>query len=217
MRCDDTTPVSAPRLPSSTAAMVSTDTQRRTPSGFVLVGAMAALMWVLEILDAALGGDLDRHGIEPREVDGLDGILFSPFLHGGFGHLIGNTIPFLMLGALIALGGAARVLAVTAVVVVVGGIGTWVTGPDGSVHIGASGVVFGYAAYLISRFYYTRNLLHLGAGVAVVLVWGTTLLIGFVPTPGVSWQGHFFGAVGGVVAARLVHRRRARGGEFTRA
>ena len=196
--------------------MVSTDTdRRRTPSGFALVGAMAALMWVLEILDAAAGVDLDRFGIEPREPSGLDGILFSPFLHGGFGHLIGNTIPFLALGLLIALGGAVRVLAVTAIVMVVGGLGTWLTGPENSVHIGASGVVFGYAAYLISRFLYTRNLLHLGAGVAVVLVWGTTLLIGFVPTPGVSWQGHFFGAVGGVVAARALHRRRARRGELS--
>lgn len=197
--------------------MVSTDTARRAPSGFALVGAMAALMWVLEILDAALGGDLDRFGIEPRETSGLDGILFSPFLHGGFGHLVGNTVPFLMLGCLIALGGAVRVLAVTAVVMGVGGIGTWITGPENSVHIGASGVVFGYAAYLISRFVYTRNLLHLGAGVAVVLVWGTTLLIGFVPTPGVSWQGHFFGAVGGVVAARVVHRRREGAARLTRA
>ena len=169
---------------------------------------MAALMWVVEIADTVAGGDLDRHGIEPRHADGLVGILAAPFLHGGFGHLIGNTIPFLMLGALIALGGAARVLLVTAIVAGVGGLLTWLLAPGDSIHIGASGVVFGYAAYLIARFVYSRNLLHLAAGIVVVLVWGTTLLIGFVPTPGVSWQGHLFGAVAGVVAARVVHRRR---------
>jgi membrane associated rhomboid family serine protease len=181
--------------------------RRRPPSGFALVGAMAALMWVSEIVDTALGGDLDRYGIEPRDADGLIGIVTSPFLHGGFGHLLGNTIPFLMLGAIIALGGAARVLAVTGIVALVGGAATWLIAPGDSIHIGASGIVFGYAAYLIARFAYSRNLLHLAAAVAVVLVWGTTLLFGFVPTPGVSWEGHLFGAIGGVVGARLLHRR----------
>ena len=184
--------------------------RRRPPSGFAVVGAMAALMWVSEIVDTVLGGDLDQYGIEPRDSDGLVGIVASPFLHGGFGHLIGNTIPFLFLGFLIALGGAMRVVVVTAIVAAVGGALTWLTGPENSVHIGASGIVFGYAAYLIARFVYSRNLLHLGAAIAVVVIWGATLLVGFVPTPGVSWQGHLFGAVGGVVAARVVHRRATR-------
>lgn len=191
--------------------MATTQTERRqVPSGFVLVGAMAALMWVSEIADTAIGGDLDQYGIEPREGDGLIGIVLAPFLHGGFGHLIGNTIPFLMLGAVIALGGVARVVAVTAIVALLGGLATWLVGPDNSVHIGASGVVFGYAAYLVARFVYSRSLLHLAAGAAVVVVWGTTLLIGFVPTPGVSWQSHLFGAIAGVIAARLLHQRRER-------
>jgi membrane associated rhomboid family serine protease len=176
--------------------------------GLLLLGAMAALMWIVEIADA-VAFELDRHGIVPRAVDGLDGILFSPFLHGGFGHLIGNTVPFLLLGAAIALGGLARVAAVTAVVAAVGGAGTWLTGPEGTVHIGASGIVFGYAAYLVSRFWWSRRGLDLAIGLVVLAVYGTTLLVGLVPTPGVSWQGHLFGAVGGVVAARLVHRRAA--------
>ena len=176
--------------------------------GLMLVAALATVMWAVEIVDL-VAGDLDSAGIRPRDPEGLVGIVAAPFLHGGFGHLIGNTIPFLVLGALIALSGAARVVIVTAVVALVGGLLTWLTGPENSIHIGASGIVFGYAGYLVARFVYSRNLLHLAAAVAVVLVWGTTLLIGFVPTPGVSWQGHLFGAVGGVVAARLVHRRAA--------
>lgn len=183
------------------------DEHDRLPSGFAVVGAMAALMWVSEIVDTALGGDLDDNGIQPRDADGLIGIVLAPFLHGGFGHLIGNTIPFLVLGGAIALGGALRVLAVTAIVALVGGLGVWLTGDAGSSHIGASGIVFGYALYLISRGVYSRRALHLGAGVLVLVVWGGTLLFGLVPTPGVSWQGHLFGAAGGVVAARLLHRR----------
>jgi membrane associated rhomboid family serine protease len=181
---------------------------RRGPSGIAVVAAMAALMWVLELLDAVLGGDLDRHGIEPRDADGLVGIVTAPFLHAGFGHLIANTIPFLILGAVIAIGGALRVASVTAIVAVVGGLGTWLTGSGGSVHIGASGLVFGYAAYLIVRFWYSRSLLHLGAGIAVLVVWGGSLLVSLLPSPGISWQGHLFGAAGGVVAARMLHRRR---------
>jgi membrane associated rhomboid family serine protease len=178
--------------------------------GFVLVGAMAAVMWVVEVADRIAGGRLDAYGIEPREVDGLDGVVFAPFLHAGFDHLIGNTIPFLLLGAAIALGGVARVAAVTVIVAVVGGLGTWLVAPANTVHIGASGIVFGYAAYLVARGVYSRSPIQIGGGVVVLAVWGTTLLRGLVPEDGISWQGHLFGAVGGVVAARVLHRRAAR-------
>jgi membrane associated rhomboid family serine protease len=177
-------------------------------AGFLLVAALVAVMWIVELVDL-VAGDLDSAGIRPREPEGLVGVFASPFLHGGFGHLIGNTIPFVILGAGIALGGLLRVATVALVVAVVGGLGTWLTAPDGSVHIGASGLVFGFAAYLIARGAYSRRVLHLAGGLVVLAIYGTTLLFGLVPTPGVSWQGHLFGAVGGVVAARVLHRGRA--------
>jgi membrane associated rhomboid family serine protease len=175
--------------------------------GLALVGAMAALMWVLEIVDIA-GGDLDANGIHPRDVDTLPDIAFAPFLHAGWGHLIGNTVPFLVLGGAIALSGLVRTAAVTAIVALVGGLGTWLIGPADTNHIGASGIVFGFAAYLIARGIFSHRALHLAAGVAVIAVYGATLLFGFIPHPGISWQGHLFGAVGGVVAARVLDRRR---------
>jgi membrane associated rhomboid family serine protease len=174
--------------------------------GFVLVAAMAALMWIVEVVDQ-VGAHLDSYGIRPRDAEGLPGIAFAPFLHGGFGHLIGNTIPFLVLGGVIAVGGLARVAAVTAIVALVGGLGTWLVAPGNTVHIGASGIVFGYAAYLLTRGVFSRSLVHLTVGVLVLAVYGLTLLSGFVPHPGVSWQGHVFGAVGGIVAGRLIHGR----------
>src|ERR671933_2152952 len=94
-------------------------------SGLLLVAAMSALMWVVEVIDQIAGGDLDRYGIEPHDPDGLIGIVTAPFLHAGFGHLIGNTVPFLVLGAMIALSGLLRVAATTAIVAVVSGLGTW--------------------------------------------------------------------------------------------
>jgi membrane associated rhomboid family serine protease len=176
--------------------------------GAVLVAAMAAVMWVVEIADQIDHGRLERHGIAPRSTDGLEGILFAPFLHAGFGHLIGNTLPFLVLGAAIAFGGAVRVAAVTAIVAVVGGLGTWLVAPANTIHIGASGIVFGYAAYLMARGLFSGRVLQIAIGVAVVGVWGTTLLNGLAPADGISWQGHLFGAVGGVVAAWGLDRRR---------
>jgi membrane associated rhomboid family serine protease len=189
-------------------------TTRRTPTsreqGIVLIVAMLALMWVLEIVDQVTSANLDQYGIKPHDADGLIGIATAPFLHAGFGHLIGNTVPFLVLGVAIALSGLARVLGATAIVALVGGLGTWIFASSGTDHIGASGIVFGYAAYLIARGFFSRNLLHLGVGVLVIAVYGTTLLFGLVPTDGISWQGHLFGAVGGVVAARLLDVRRTR-------
>ncbi len=176
----------------------------------ILVAAMAALMWVVEVVDQVAGGRLDRNGIEPRELDGLDGIVWAPFLHAGFDHLIGNTIPFLLLGFAVALGGIARVIIVTAVVAVVGGLGTWLVAPANTVHIGASGIVFGYAGYLVARGIFSRNVGQIVLGVVVLVVWGTTLMRGLVPETGISWQGHLFGAIGGVVAARLLHKRAQR-------
>jgi membrane associated rhomboid family serine protease len=178
--------------------------------GLVLVGGMAVLMWVLEVVDQVLGGDLDQYGIEPHDPDGLVGIVTAPFLHAGFGHLIGNTVPFLVLGATIALSGFVRVAATTAIVAFVGGLGTWIVAPSGTDHIGASGVVFGYATYLIARGAFSRNLLHLVVGLAVIAIYGSTLLFGLAPRDGISWQGHLFGGIGGVVAARLLDSRRDR-------
>jgi membrane associated rhomboid family serine protease len=171
---------------------------------------MAAVMWVLEIVDGPLGGDLDTHGIQPREPDGLVGILTSPFLHGGFDHLISNTIPFLAMGLAIALAGALRVVSVTAIVMLVGGLGTWLVGPDHTNHIGASGVVFGYASYLLVRGFYNRSALELLMGLIVGVLWGSVLLSGLVPREGISWQGHLFGGIGGVVAARVLVTRKSR-------
>jgi membrane associated rhomboid family serine protease len=183
--------------------------ERERTGGFVLVAAMVIVMWAVETADI-VAGDLDSAGIQPRDPDGLAGIFASPFLHAGFGHLIGNTIPFLVLGAAIAVGGLRRTLLVTGIVVAVGGLGTWLTAPSNTVVIGASGLVFGYATYLVARGVFSRMPLHFVGGLAVLAIYGSTLLVGLVPTPGVSWQGHLFGAVGGVVAARVSYRQRAK-------
>jgi membrane associated rhomboid family serine protease len=177
-------------------------------NGLLLVVAMVALMWATEVVDVIAGHRLDQYGIHPREVDGLPEIFSAPFLHVGFGHLISNTVPFAIMGAAIALGGLARVALVTLIVAVVSGLGTWLVAPSNSVHLGASGVVFGYAAYLVTRGVLSRRLTELAVGVIVVGVWGFGLLQGLLPQDRISWQAHLFGAVGGVLAASLLAERR---------
>jgi membrane associated rhomboid family serine protease len=195
------------------ATMSTTEiTTRRADrqQGLLVVGAMAALMWVVEIVDQVTSANLDQYGIKPHEADGLVGIVTAPFLHAGFGHLEGNTVPFLLLGGAIALSGLRRVVLATAVIALVGGLGVWLFAPSGTDHIGASGIVFGYAAYLIARGVFSRSMVHLAVGLIVIGVYGTTLLFGVAPRDGISWQGHLFGAVAGVLAARLLDARRAR-------
>jgi membrane associated rhomboid family serine protease len=172
--------------------------------GFRVLLVLLAIMWLSEIVDTALDHRLDRYGIEPRDADGLIGIPAAPFLHLGFGHLISNTVPFLTMGFVIAFKGAMRVLFVTAIVALVSGAGTWMVAPESTIHIGASGVVFGYATYLLSRGFFDRDVIEIVIGLAVGLIYGGVLLGGLIPQAGVSWQGHFFGAVGGLVAARAL-------------
>jgi membrane associated rhomboid family serine protease len=98
---------------------------------------------------------------------------------------------------------------VTLIVTLVSGLGTWLVAPASTLHIGASGVVFGYAAYLLARGFFDRRLRYVAVGLVVALGYGTTLLLGLLPQNGISWQGHLFGALGGVLAARLLSRRPA--------
>ncbi len=177
-------------------------------NALVLVVAMVALMWITEIVDVIADHSLDAYGIHPRDVDGLPEIVSAPFLHVGFGHLLSNTVPFAVMGAAIALGGLARVAIVTAVVGLVSGLGTWLIAPANTVHLGASGIVFGYATYLVSRGILSRRLIDLSVGAFVVVIWGIGLLQGLLPQEQISWQAHVFGAIGGVCAASILAGRR---------
>ena len=145
---------------------------------------MAIVMWIVELFDLVSGLRLDRYGIEPRDTDGLLGIVAAPFLHAGVAHLAANTVPLLLLGFLIALGGALRVVLVTVIVAIVGGLGTWLLAPASSLHIGASGIVFGYAGYLLSRGFFSRRLRDLLLATVIVVFWGGALFGGLLPATG---------------------------------
>jgi membrane associated rhomboid family serine protease len=168
---------------------------------FIPVLWLLGLMWVLEVLDLLLPVDLDQYGIRARDADGLSGIAFSPLLHHGFGHLLANSLPFLLLGALVAAGGRRRFWEATGTIVVIGGLGTWLISPENSVTVGVSGVIFGYLTYLLARAFFARRAVDVIVAVVVLFLYGTLLLGALPGVPGVSWQAHLMGAAAGILGA----------------
>lgn len=178
-------------------------------AGLIVLGGLVAIMWAVEAVNALDSNRISTSdGIYARNLDHIWAIFTAPFLHFSWQHLIANTIPFVFMGVIIALQGARRLLLVTLIIIVIGGLGTWLIAPSGTDTAGASGVVFGYATYLFARGFFNRSLLELLTGLVVGVVWGGALLSSIVPHYGVSWQGHVCGAIGGVVAAYLLRRQR---------
>ncbi|MEV4999759.1 rhomboid family intramembrane serine protease [Nocardioides sp. LML1-1-1.1] len=173
----------------------------------VATAAFVVLLWGIEVLDVAASHRLDGWGIRPRDGEGLLGILAAPLLHGGWEHLAANTVPALVLGFLTLATGVARGLAATAVIWLLGGLAVWLVAGSGSVHIGASGLIFGWITYLAVQGFVDRKPAEILIGLVVLVVYGSVLW-GVLPgTPGVSWQGHLFGAIAGVLAAVVVSER----------
>jgi membrane associated rhomboid family serine protease len=177
-------------------------------SAFIIVVGMLVVMWVVEGVDFVLNGALDQFGILGWDPEGLVGILFAPFLHGGFGHLMANSVPLLVLGFLAGLRDVRKFLWASLIIIVIGGLGTWLTSP--AVYtVGASGLVFGYFGYILARGVFDRRLLDIVIAVGVGIVY-YGILAGLLPNQeGISWQGHLFGLVGGVVAGWVLRRKRA--------
>lgn len=178
----------------------------------VPVIALLAVMWLVEIADWILPAQLDAYGIESRSVDGLPGILASPMLHVDFAHLLANTVPFLILGSIVALRNPRRFWPIVITITVVGGLGVWLLGPSDAITVGASGVVFGLLTYLLTAGLLTRHWIDVSISLVILLLYGGILAgaLPFAAPPGVSWLAHLMGALAGVLAAILFAPRKAR-------
>ena len=175
-----------------------------------ILGCLIGLLWGIQLINAELfNGRLAHYGIRPRQLTGLQGILWAPLLHGSTSHLLANTIPLLTLGWLIMLQETEDFLTVTIITAFVSGLGTWLVGASTSIHIGASGIVFGYFGYLLLRGYFERSATSIALSFMVIMLYGG-LIWGVLPTQqGISWEGHLFGFIGGGLAARLLAKRRS--------
>lgn len=167
----------------------------------MLGGALGA-MWIVFIATWLTGGALLSLGIIPRTLLGLRGIVFAPFLHASLAHLLTNSIPFVLLGWLVMLRDSRHLFPVTVAAMVGSGLTAWLLGAPGSVHIGASGVIFGYLGFLMLAGWYARSVPSILLSILVTVVWGG-LILGMMPgNAGISWQAHAGGFIGGVLAAR---------------
>jgi membrane associated rhomboid family serine protease len=171
---------------------------------------LLAGLWMLEFLDQLSGHQLDQLGIHAREVDGMPEIFTAPFLHAGWDHLLSNSLPFYILGFLVLLSGLARWLASSLIIIVTSGVAAWSLTPAHTIILGASGLIFGWLTYLLARGIWSRRPAQVIVAALVLLVYGG-LIWGIFPSgAGISWQAHLGGAIGGVVAAWLLHRRSSR-------
>lgn len=200
---------------SETVGRASTSHPQAQPSvglgAFTTLVLLVTAMWAVGVADLVTPGSLSWLGVRSWSVPGLLGILTSPLVHANLIHLIANTIPLLVLGVMVSVEGAWQFVKVTAMTAVVAGLGVWVVNAPGAVTVGASGLVFGYFGYILGRAYFAplhpRKLLWVLLAVVVAVTYGASMLLGALPIRyGISWQAHLFGALGGWLAAYLLHR-----------
>lgn len=184
--------------------MVGSDFRRVLRTRFSVLAAFVGVVWAVQALNWAMGYSLNpAFGLIPRQAYGLDGILAMPILHGSFGHLMSNTPPLLLMGALLAATATRALLAVNAIIIIFSGALVWLLGSP-AIHIGASGLVFGWFGFLVTRGLVDRSPITLGVALLVGLLYGS-IIWGVLPgQPGVSWEAHLFGALSGAIAAFIV-------------
>lgn len=184
--------------------MIGPDYMRVLLSRLTALAVFVAVLWAVQAINWTTNYSLnDWFGLIPRQIRGLDGIAGMPILHGSFAHLMSNTPPLLLMGALLAATATRALMAINVIIIVLGGGLVWLLGGT-AIHIGASGLVFGWFGFLVTRGLVDRSPITLGAAVLVGLLYGS-IIWGVLPgQPGVSWEAHLFGAIAGAVAAILV-------------
>lgn len=168
-----------------------------------IIAFLITVLWAVELLDSVVLSDrLQGNGIRPRSGDGLDGILWAPFLHGGWRHLVSNTVPFAVLGGLVGIRGTKYWIQTTVIITLVGGGLTWLFAGSGN-HVGASGIVFGFFGSLVGAAIFERRIAAGATALVGIMLYGG-IISGLAPQPGISWEGHLFGAIAGLAAAKLL-------------
>lgn len=179
------------------------------PAHYFAPVVMLALMWIMRVISTVIPGSVHALGVRAWSPSSLWAIATSPFVHVSWFHLLSNTVPFLILGLIVAFDGAKRFATVTVLSALAGGLGVFFVNRPGTVTVGASGLVFGYFGYLILRGLFARGLLrkviYIAVAVVVTGLYGMSMIIGLIPRgTAMSWQGHLFGLIGGCAAAWLV-------------
>ena len=171
-----------------------------------IVFGLVSVLWIIQLIQYFGGYDFSSFGNRPQQIAGLKGIIFSPFIHASFEHLISNTIPFLVL-LIVLLNAYPKVALVVLVFIhLTSGILVWLFAPPYGIHIGISGIIYGIAAFLIASGLFRRDKNSTAIAILVTLIYGG-MVFGFLPTQGISWQSHLFGALSGVYIAFVLRKR----------
>jgi membrane associated rhomboid family serine protease len=206
--------VVAKTLKPSTGNAPKEGLKTRLKANAIFLGMALGVLWMIEIIDQISGDALQTHGIHPRDGEGLIGLVTSPLLHGDWGHLISNSIPFVVLGFFVLLRGKRAFIEVTVVTAIVGGFAVWLLAASGTNHIGASGVIFGYFGFLVGYGVFDRSLKNIALAVLVGIMYGG-MIYGVLPgRSGISWEGHLFGFLaGGGLAYFIAKKAKENGGK----
>ncbi len=181
--------------------MMMTDKKESFIEAVKIVFYLIAIIWLIEIVNLLTGHAFYQWGILPRNIDGLPGIIIHPFIHGSLQHTILNSLPLLILGSFVALEGRAAFVKTTIFIVLVGGLLLWLMGRS-SYHIGASLLVFGYFGFILSKAFYTKTIRSILVAIITIFMYGG-IVYGLVPLDNrVSWEGHLFGLIAGVLSGR---------------
>lgn len=176
---------------------------------FTIIGVFVIIFWAIEIINRTFFQDyFDYYGIIPRTIVGLRGVIFAPFLHADYGHLIANTIPFIILSWFVMLQKINDFFWVTISAMFFGGIGVWVFAQPNSVTVGASILIFGYLGFLLSRGFFENNAPSIGLSLLVFFLYGGMIWGVFPSSPHISWLGHLFGFLGGIISAKVISDKR---------
>jgi membrane associated rhomboid family serine protease len=172
----------------------------------LLVFALVAVLWIVFLLQYFGIINTDAYGNWPHHIEGLKGIIFSPFIHGSFEHLISNSLPIIVLLTVLLNAYPKTAISVLVFIHLTSGILVWLFAPDTGVHIGISGIIYGIAAFLASSGIFRKDRTAIAIAILVVLTYGS-MILGFIPKQGVSWQSHLFGAVSGCLIAFIFRNK----------
>jgi|ERR1043165_581494 membrane associated rhomboid family serine protease len=169
------------------------------------VFALVSVLWLVFLLQQLGYIDSMKYGNYPHHISGLKGIIFSPFLHGSFEHLISNTLPVLILLTVLINAYPRTAFIVLIFIHLISGSLVWMLAPNTGIHIGISGIIYGIAAFLTASGLFRRDRNSAAIAIFVVLMYGG-MIVGFIPQVGVSWQSHLYGALSGALIAYLFRK-----------
>jgi membrane associated rhomboid family serine protease len=171
------------------------------PQGLLMFQLLAAVWVIFAINNLGLGGRLNRCGLRPRRWEGLFGILYMPFLHSSWSHLWANSLVYVVFAAFILAFNPGDFLVVTIAIMLMSGLGVWLFARPNTIHVGASGVIFGYMGFCVALAYVVKNPVTAIIFIATIFFYANRIWLLFPIRKGMSWEGHLFGFASGIITA----------------